>query len=193
VRNAPDDRVRLRDLVAALEDRAFGLLILIFALPNAVGIGAIPGVSTIFGLPQVFLAIQMMLGFERPWLPEWVLDKGIAQQDFASMIERSTPHLLKVERVLRPRWLFMSSFLAERILGGVMAVMATIVSLPIPFGNQPPAIAMALISLGVIERDGLFVVFGLASAVVALAVAGAVVVGGGAAIWLLFTTVFGGS
>jgi hypothetical protein len=193
LRNAPGDRIRLRDLVSALEDRAFGLLIFILALPNAIGIGAIPGVSTVFGVPQIILGLQMMIGLERPWLPQWLLDKGIARKDFTTMIEKSTPYLHKVERFLRPRWEFMSSYVAERILGAIMAVMAAIVSMPIPFGNQPPAVAMALISLGVIERDGMFVILGLVAAVISVALAGLVVVGGGAAIWLLFSTMFGGA
>ena len=191
-RNTAGERVRLRDLVSALEDRAFGLLILIFSMPNIVGMGAIPGVSTIFGVPQIFLALQMMLGFERPWLPEWVLDKSLSREDFTMMIEKSGPYLARFERVLRPRWAFMSSYVAERILGAVMVIMATVVSLPIPLGNWPPAAAMALISLGVIERDGLFVVGGLVLSVAAFAIAMFVVVGGAAAIWVLFSHVFGG-
>ncbi len=192
LREIPDERVRLRDIVAKLEDRAFGLLILIFALPNAIGLGTIPGVSTIFGLPQIFLAIQMMIGMERPWLPARLLDQGLERKDLATMVEKATPHLVRIEQYLRPRWPLLSSYAAERIMGGIFAVLAAIVSLPIPFGNQPPAVAMALLSLGVIARDGLFVVFGLLVAVGAVALAGVVVIGGAAAIWVLFTHVFGG-
>ncbi len=189
---AGSERVRLADLVAALEDRAFGLLLLIFSLPNAIGLGTIPGVSTIFGLPQIFLAVQMALGLERPWLPRVLLEKGIARADFLAMVEKSTPYLLRVEKVLRPRWLVMSSYAAERALGLVFVVLAGVVSLPILFGNQPPAVAMVLISLGVIERDGVFVVIGLVAAVVAVAIVGAVIAGGLAVVLLLLKQTVGG-
>lgn len=190
--DAKGERISLRELVSALDDRAFGLLILIFALPNAIGLGTIPGVSTIFGLPQIFLAAQMMVGMDRPWLPDWVLDKSLARSDFATMVEKSTPPLVRIEKYLRPRWPAMSSYVAERLMGAVFLAMAAIVSLPIPLGNQPPAVAMALMSLGVIARDGMFVVIGLAVSVVAVLLAGAVVVGGAAAIWLLIRQIIGG-
>lgn len=191
LRDAPGERIRLRDLVDALDDRAFGLLILIFALPNAIGLGTIPGVSTIFGLPQIFLAAQMMIGLEQPWLPAWLLDKSLARADFETMMRKASPILARLERVLRPRWPAFTSYLFERVLGGVFLAMAAIVSLPIPFGNQPPAVAMAFIALGLIERDGLAVLAGLVVAIVAVALAAAVVLGGAAAIWLLISHLFG--
>jgi len=191
-RNATSERVRLRDIVDALGERAFGALILIFALPNAVGLGAIPGLSTIFGLPQIFIAGQMVLGRERPWLPDWLLDRSLARADFITMVEKSTPYLIKIERMLRPRWMVLSAHWAERLLGLVFIVLAAIVSLPIPLGNQPPAIAMAFIALGVVERDGLYVIIGLVIAVIAVAIATAVVAGGAAAIFLLIRQFVGG-
>jgi len=48
--NRPGPRVSLAEIVAVLGDRAFGVLMLMLALPNAVGIGGIPGVSTVFGV-----------------------------------------------------------------------------------------------------------------------------------------------
>jgi hypothetical protein len=191
-RETTGERMRLRDLVEALQDRAFALLIFIFALPNAVGLGTIPGLSTVFGLPQVFVSVQMALGMQKPWLPNWLLDKSIARSDFAKMVDRSMPYLLRVERVMRPRWPLLSSYVAERVLGVVFAGLAAIVSMPIPFGNQPPAVASAFISIGLMERDGLYIVIGLGVAVIAVALAGAVVFGGAAAIYLLFQQIFGG-
>ncbi len=185
------DRLRLGDLVEALQDRAFGVLMLVLALPNAIGIGAIPGVSTVFGLPQIVLAIQMAIGLERPWLPKTLLDRSLARRDFDRVVTGATPYLVKIERVLKPRWPALTSYVAERVLGVVLIVLATIVSLPIVFGNQPPAIAMALIALGLIERDGLFVVVGLATSVIAAALAGAVIAGGAAAVYYFFQWVFG--
>jgi hypothetical protein len=187
-----EERVRLRDLVEALGDRAFGLLILIFALPNAVGLGTIPGLSTIFGVPQMFIAAQMALGWHKPWLPDWVLDKSLARADFLKMVDKSLPYLQRAEKLLRPRWAFMSSYLAERCLGLVFLVMATIVALPIPGGNWPPAVAMAFIAIGLVERDGLYIIIGLVVAVIAMILASAIVLGGAAAIFLLVTHLFGG-
>lgn len=186
------ERVRLRDLVNALGDRAFGLLILVFALPNAIGLGTIPGLSTVFGVPQMFIAAQMALGWHKPWLPDWVLDKSLERGDFLKIVDRSTPYLVRAEKLLRPRMAFMSSYVAERFLGIVFLVMATIVAMPIPGGNWPPAVAMAFISIGLVERDGLYIIIGLGAAVIAVCIAGAVIGAAIAAVYLAFTHLFGG-
>jgi hypothetical protein len=189
---AAGPRVRLRDLVNALGDRAFGLLILVFALPNAVGLGTIPGLSTVFGVPQMFIAAQMALGWHKPWLPDWVLEQSLDRGDFRKVVDKSTPYLQRAEKLLLPRWAFMSSYFAERLLGIVFLVMATIVALPIPGGNWPPAVAMAFISIGLVERDGLYIVIGLVVAVIAVCIAGAVIGAFAATAYFAFSHLFGG-
>jgi len=184
-------RVTLGDIVERLGDRAFGVVMLIFSLPNAVGLGSIPGVSTVFGLPQAIFALQMIAGLKRPWLPRWLLAKSLSAADFRRLVEKSHPQLERLERMLRPRLHFLSSIWAERLLGFVFLVLATIVALPIPGGNWPPAIAMALIAAGVIERDGVCVLIGLGVGAVAVVIAVAVVALGVAAVWLAVTHVFG--
>jgi hypothetical protein len=186
------DRVRLRDLVEALDDRAFGAAMLVFALPNAVGIGAIPGVSTLFGVPQIVLAVQMILGYERPALPAWLLDRSLGRTEFERIVDRGVPWLQRVERILKPRLVAVTDGWPERLLGVVFLAMAAIVSLPIVFGNQPPAVAMALIALGHVARDGAFVIAGCVAAVFATAIAAAVVAGGAAVIWYAVVHFFGG-
>ncbi len=46
--------------------------------------------------------------------------------------------------------------------------MALIVVMPIPFGNVLPAVALVLIGLGLVFRDGVAVILGLAMAGLAL-------------------------
>jgi len=61
------DRISVRDLLAALGDRALGALLFVFAFPNVFPMP--PGISTILGAPLVFLAAQLLLG-RAPWLPQ---------------------------------------------------------------------------------------------------------------------------
>ena len=169
--------VKLADLLAVLDERAFGVLMLILSLTNAVGLGTIPGLSTVFGVPQVFVALQMIVGAHRPWLPDFILQRSIPMQEFRTMVEKAKPHLLRFERVLRPRLTVMSTTLVERLLGLVLLLLSIIVALPIPFANQPPAVAQGLISLGLIERDGVVILVGIGVAAIATTIA--VIVGGG--------------
>src|SRR5690554_8128838 len=74
-------RISVADLLAALQVRAFGALLLIFALPNV--IPTPPGTSAILGLPLLFLTAQMMLG-QAPWLPRFIADRSMARGDLRS-------------------------------------------------------------------------------------------------------------
>ena len=50
-----------------------------------------------------------------------------------------------------------SRVVADRFVGVVALVMALVLTLPIPLGNRLPAVAIIIISLGLAERDGVWV------------------------------------
>ena len=64
-----DERVSIRDILESLGNRSFGFMLFLFALPNSLPMIGIPGVSTITGLPILFVALQMAFGYERVYLP----------------------------------------------------------------------------------------------------------------------------
>lgn len=177
------ERVTMGDLLDSLQGRAFGVLMILFAVPNIVGVGAVPGVSTLFGAPQMVFALQMIAGAGRPWLPKRLLGASMAQADLQRMVERFRPRLERLERLLRPRLVWLTSPFAERLLGVAFLALATVVALPIPLANNLPSVAMAVIALGIIAFDGLFVLAGLVLGAVSLVVAVLVVGGGIYAVW----------
>ncbi|HEY0836567.1 MAG TPA: exopolysaccharide biosynthesis protein [Azospirillum sp.] len=169
------ERIALGDLVRILGDRAFGAMILLLAIPNVL---PVPGLSTITGLPIALVAAQMALGRNEPWLPRRVAAAGVEREAFLRVVRRAHPHVARIERrLLTPRLPALTTPDAERLLGVAILVLALVLALPIVFGNQPPAFAMALIALGLIEKDGAFVIAGLAAGVLAIGVVAAVVFG----------------
>lgn len=168
----PQPRISLGDLVAALGDRGYAILMLVFALPNLSPV-TIPGLSAVFGLPLAGIALQMALGRPRPWLPRWLLRRAIARADFARLVNPCLPRLRRIEALMRPRWSDLASRPAEPFLGVVCLLLALLLSLPIPFTNVAIAVPLCLIALGILERDGLWVIAGLAASLTA----------GGLAIW----------
>lgn len=150
-------RVSVADLLAAMQDRAFGALMLIFAMPNALPMP--PGTSAILGAPLVFLAAQLMFG-RKPWLPKFIAERSMLRKDFASMVGKVAPWLARAERLLKPRLVAVARPPAEYAVGAVCLLMATILFLPIPFGNMLPALAICIFSLGLLERDGVWVIAG---------------------------------
>ena len=152
------ERVSVADLLHISRDRAFGALLFVFALPNVVPMP--PGTSAILGLPLVLLAAQFLWGRKTPWLPRMITERSIARTEFVGLLTRINPVLSRVERILRPRIAVLVSPAAERILGVVLLGLSVILFLPIPFGNMLPAAAICLMSLSLVEHDGLIVALG---------------------------------
>jgi hypothetical protein len=160
----------LGDRVAVLGDRAFGVLLLMFALPNLLPV-PLPGMSAVLGLPLVLLAAQMLIGLSRPRLPAR-LARWCPEPRHADHVVAGARRLLsRLERFVRPRWPFLADDRRVRhLLGAVCLALALVLALPIPLGNLLPALALSLIALGLLERDGLVVAVGVALGAVGLLV-----------------------
>ncbi len=165
-------RVSVADLLRMMSGRAIGALLLLFALPNI--LPAPPGTSAILGMPLVYLSAQMMLG-RLPWLPAFIANRSMSREDFAATISRATPILARAEKLLKPRLSIFVRNGAERVIGAVCLVLAIVLLLPIPLGNMLPALAIGLIALGVLERDGVWVLIGLGVAGISLFIVAGVV------------------
>lgn len=168
------ERISIGDLVAALGDRALGALLFIFAFPNA--LPALPGTSAILGAPLVFLAAQLALGL-KPWLPGFIARRSVARTDFQSLIARVRPWLQRAERMLRPRASALALPPMEYVVGLICFLLAIVVLLPIPLGNMLPALSISLLALGILERDGYWIVAGLAAAAGATVLVSGVILG----------------
>ena len=166
------ERISIGDLLNALSDRALGALLFVFACPNA--LPALPGTSVILGAPLVLLAAQ--LAFKRqPWLPGFITRRSMARADFQGMIGRICPWLRRAEKMLRPRASAWALPPMEYLVGLVCLLLAIVVLLPIPLGNMLPALAISILALGILERDGLWIVAGLVTAAGATALVSGVV------------------
>ncbi|NVP54539.1 exopolysaccharide biosynthesis protein [Rhizobium sp. DBTS2] len=176
------ERISVGDILAAMGDRAFGALMLIFALPNI--LPTPPGTSAILGAPLVVLTAQMTVGL-KPWLPQVISNRSMLTKDFAAIVGRLQPWLQRAERLLRPRMSYLTTPPAEYFVGAVCLVLAVILFLPMPLGNILPALAISLAAFGILERDGAWVIAGLIFAVVAIIVVGGAIVAATLAFLLL--------
>lgn len=161
------DRISIGGLLEILGDRALAALIFIFAVPNI--LPTPPGTSALLGAPLILLSAQLCFGM-KPWLPKILSRRSIAKPDFQNLVRRILPWLAKAERLLRPRGEFMTRPPMEYLVGALCLVLSIVLILPIPLGNVLPAFAMSLMSLGILERDGVWVGAGLAAGWFALIV-----------------------
>lgn len=160
------DRISLEQLTRTLGDRAFGLLVLIFALPNIIPM--IPGVSTVSGVVIGLVGLQMMVGRHAPWLPAAIGEKTLPRAQLSAMVDRTVGWVARLERVARPRWTFMTRGLGHVALGAMFVLLGGILALPLSWiGNFPPGVALVVLSIGLLEEDGLLVVIGHAIGILA--------------------------
>jgi hypothetical protein len=160
-------RVSVGDLLARLEGRGIGLLLIILALP--ICIPNIPGISTIFGFLLIGPSIQMILSHKALWMPGFVKRWDFKGDDFRKVLRACAGLLRKVEYLARPRWMFLTRGSAMIYLGLQTLIMALILLLPMPGANVIPGVAVVLTGLAILQRDGLFMLAGLAVAVGAVA------------------------
>jgi len=160
-------RFSIADLIAALDDQGFGLLIFALALPNAVPGPFIPGFSLPFALGIAALGLQLALGLHRPRLPRWATALSMDVARFRRMVDRIEPWLIRLERWLRPRRSPLTTDIGERLVGVVVIALSAVLALPIPLGNTPMAVSIMLIALGLLEGDGLALMLGLPVGLVA--------------------------
>lgn len=125
------------------------------------------------------VAAQLAIGRAGVWLPGRVARYGLDREQFRRMTERVGPWLERVERLSRPRLEILTNGVWAQAVGAEIALLAVIVTLPFVFTNALPGISVALMALGLAERDGVLVLVGallgvFAVALVAAAAGGAV-------------------
>ncbi len=160
LKNIKSDTFTIHELVAALKERAFGILLLIVAIPNACLVASIPMVSFVFGFIVILVSIQIIFRPNKIKLPNVIGDKTFSKKQLEHILDKYTSHLIKIEKYIKTRWFFLTSTIGEIILGIICLIHGILIILPIPLGNFLPGIALVFLALGVIEKDGLFIFIG---------------------------------
>ena len=151
-----DPKLYLGELVNAFGERGFGALMIFFGLLNAIA-SPIPGSTTILGAPMLLICLQLVIRSDQLWMPAWALKQSLPRDTYRATIARVRKPLHAVERLSRPRLGFMSSEIAEVLIGIVTSLLTVIVMLPIFGGNMFPSLFVALFGFGLMQRDGLLI------------------------------------
>jgi hypothetical protein len=165
------ERLSVADIVERLGERSFGAIFLLLAF--AAFIPSIPGFTGLLGLAFMLVSGQLIVGRRFPWLPGFIAHRSVSREAYASAYRRLVPWLRRLETLARPRMAAATGTVAERVVGLVVFLLGVVIALPIPFlGNIPPASAILVFALGLIERDGLLILAGFAVSAAAFALSG---------------------
>ncbi len=170
--------IQFADLLSITQQRIFGFLFVIIALPSALPIPA-PGYSIPFGIVMFLLAMQLILGAKEPWLPQRIRRYQLELQQVQYFVTKGTPWLKRLESVTRPRFTYLcTSSLGRVILGSAIALMSVSMMVPIPGTNTLPAISIFVMGFGLQEDDGLISLMGFVIAVIAAMAVMGIIMGG---------------
>ena len=160
----PARDVRISQLLVWFGRRSFGGLLVMLA-----ALGLLPGIAVIAGLFIVVVGLQMLAGFRSPLFPKFVRGRTVDVNLVRAIGGRCLTFIEGLEKFVKPRWLSMTVPPIPNLVGAVVMALGTVIMMPLPFSNVLPAVALSILSVGQLERDGLMITVGLGAAVVALA------------------------
>ena len=176
-------QVTFADILQLAGERTFGFLFVLLSLPSALPVPA-PGYSIPFGIVMFLLAVQLILGRQKPWLPEKMMQRPLDLKKVQGFLNAGMPWLQKIEVICRPRFTFICSGLTGRVIIGVaIALMSISMMIPIPGTNTLPAMGIFLTGFGLLDEDGVITLAGLVLCLMGLTLSGSI----------LFAFWFGGS
>lgn len=166
----PDDVLSLRELLAGLDRRAFGMLLFIATLPAFI---PIPVGGAISGPLVILIGAQLLVGRHRPWLPGFIARRGPHRRALAAFERRFAPWLSRLEALIRPRLPGLLANRAAAVLTGlVLMLLGLLLSLPIPLTNYLFGALLLLFALALLERDGVLMIIAWIAGIVAIVVFG---------------------
>lgn len=158
-------RVSVDDVVSAVGRRSFGPLLLVAGLITlAPIIGDIPGMPTLMAVLVLLVSVQLLAGREAFWLPGFLLKRSLSRQKFDKGLQLMKKPARWVDGLLRVRLPWLTGYIGIRVTALVCLMIA--LAMPpmefIPFSANGAGLALVLLGLGLVARDGLVLLLGLA-------------------------------
>jgi hypothetical protein len=161
----------LGGLVATFEEKSFALLFILL-----MGVPALPlptgGVTHVFEIITMLLALQLIVGRDRIWIPtRWsgVTLAGGARERF---VVRLTSMIRRLERHSKPRLAFLFGHRASSVVYGTLVLggaVAAFLAPPFTGLDTLPALGVVLLSVAWLMEDAALAIVGLVVGVTGVA------------------------
>jgi len=158
-----DHKVALEDVISTFQRRSYAGLFFILAL-----LSFLPGISILAGAVMILPSLQLLFGKKSPVLPTQLGQIMIPTKRVNRGFYWLLPKLRRIETRVKPRLLLLTYDFSQQLIGLVAFILAVIIAVPFPLSNLLPAISMLFISVGLLEKDGIYIGIGLAISLVAI-------------------------
>ena len=154
-----DSVLTLDEFLAGLQGRSYAFAILALDVPNVIPTG-IPWLSTVTGVPMLFLLAQFFAGRPVPSLPKTIGRRGLSRGKLQKFLGRARRYIRWLEDTVHARYEWWVTGTPRQLLLAAWSFNTLILALPIPFDNLFPAIAIMFFCFALIEDDGVMAIFG---------------------------------
>lgn len=149
------ERVALRQIADAHGTAAQGTMLVLLSMPCML---PIPGVGSVLGFGLIALALTLWSTQGTLQLPSRVAGFNMSCAMAERVLKRQARLFSLAGRHARERWSTLATQRLHRLWQiPKVVLMAVIIILPLPLGNVLPALALSLLGVGLIYRDGLAV------------------------------------
>ncbi|RYG61329.1 MAG: exopolysaccharide biosynthesis protein [Alphaproteobacteria bacterium] len=153
--------VTVQTLVQAHAEEMLATLLMLVSIPGLLPSTGIP-LGSLFSPAMAIVGFAWFMRRKSVRLPSklnnYQLKTDVARK-ILNMMAKSYEY---AEKLCKPRQQKLTKGAFIRVVGAAVMLNAFIVFLPIPFGNTLPAFANIVLALGILFKDGLAVVAGLA-------------------------------
>ncbi|GAB5445867.1 exopolysaccharide biosynthesis protein [Gymnodinialimonas sp.] len=156
--DAEGEAVTLDWILAQLHERAFGLFLLVLALPCCIPF--LYGVPQVVSLPLMFVSAQIVMGRRAPWLPQRLGARTVSSESLQGLAERAGPWLRRIEALSHPRLIALTRPPMDRVVGLALVLFSASILVPLPLTNTVPGFAIVIVAMGLLQRDGILVLGG---------------------------------
>lgn len=154
-----ESRLTLQAFLAGLGGRSYAFIVAALDLPNCVPTG-IPLLSTVTGVPMLWLVAQAWLGHPTPSLPQFIGLRSLPRGRLQSFLSCSRRRIERIEAAIHPRRDWWVTGIRRRLLQLALIAMIVVLAVPIPLDNLFPAWSILFFCLALIERDGVMAMLG---------------------------------
>ncbi len=187
---SPEGATKISEIIEEFHENGILLAIIFFSFPVAVPLPYPPGFTTIMGVPLIVLSLQLLMGSNKVWLPNMVNNYEIKNSTIIMICNKIVPIIITIERYVKPRFSIAKTIYAQQFVGLISIIAAIIVALPIPFTNSVPALGISVMTLGLLNRDGLVIIIGFIISIIGTIIAISAVVASWVVLQLLFRKIF---
>ena len=158
-----DGEKTLGSLVELFGEKSFAILFVLL-----LGVPALPlptgGATHVFEIIAILLALQLIAGRDRIWLPERWCRLELAGERQRGFIAGLMKMIRRLERLSRPRLTFLFDHRLSNVVFGVLVIAGcagAFLAPPFTGLDTLPALGVVLLSLGVLLEDFAIVVLGI--------------------------------